>query len=108
MVQELTDNTFQSEVIQGRKNYLVDFWAAWCGPCKMLAPIFEEMEKEYKGKLHFAKLNIDTYESLARENEIMSIPCLIVFSKGKEVQRIVGLLPKAELKKQIDAVLKKI
>ncbi|MBM3281970.1 MAG: thioredoxin [Candidatus Diapherotrites archaeon] len=108
MVQELTDITFNTEVIQGKKAYIIDFWAAWCGPCKMLAPIFEEVEKDYKGKLHFAKLNIDQYESLAREYEIMSIPCLVVFAKGKEVERIVGLMPKAELKKQIDAALKKI
>jgi thioredoxin 1 len=108
MVHELTDSTFQSEVIQGKKPYIIDFWAAWCGPCKMLAPIFEDVEKDYKGTLHFAKLNIDTYNELAREHEIMSIPCLVVFSKGKEVERIVGLMPKADLKKQIDAALKKI
>ena len=108
MVQELTDMTFHSEVIAGKKPYIIDFWAAWCGPCKMLAPIFEEVEKDYKGKLHFAKLNIDQYETLARTHEIMSIPCLVVFSKGKEVERIVGLMPKGELKKQIDAALKKV
>jgi len=108
MVNELTDMTFHSEVISGKKPYVIDFWAAWCGPCKMLAPIFEELEKDYKGKLHFAKLNIDQYEKLAREYEIMSIPCLVVFSKGKEVDRIIGLAPKAELKKLVDAAIKKL
>lgn len=108
MVHELTDVTFQNEVIQGKKPYIIDFWAAWCGPCKMLAPILDELEKDYKGKLNFAKLNIDSYESLAREYEIMSIPCLVVFSKGKEVDRIIGLAPKGEMKKLIDAAVKKL
>lgn len=108
MVQELTDMTFHSEVIAGKKPYIIDFWAAWCGPCKMLSPIFEELEKDYKGKLHFAKLNIDQYEKLARDYEIMSIPCLVVFSKGKEVDRIIGLAPKGEMKRLIDAATKKL
>lgn len=108
MIPELTDLAFQTEVIQGKKPYIIDFWAAWCGPCKMLAPILDELEKDYKGKLHFAKLNIDSYESLARQYEIMSIPCCIIFSKGKEVDRIVGLAPKGEMKKLIDAAVKKL
>lgn len=107
MVQELTAATFQSEVMEGKKAFIIDFWAAWCGPCKMLAPIFEELEGEFKGKLHFAKLNIDAHEELARQFEIMSIPCMVVFSKGREVDRIVGLTPKSELKKLIDAAVKK-
>ncbi len=108
MVHELTANTFENEVVHGKKPYIIDFWAAWCGPCKMLAPMFEELEKDYKGKLMFAKFNIDAYEEIARQYEIMSIPCLVVFSKGKEVDRIVGLSPKSEMKKLIDAALKKI
>lgn len=107
MVQELTANTFEANVINGKGNYIIDFWAAWCGPCKMLAPIFQELEPDYKGKLHFGKVNIDENDSIARELGIMSIPCLVVFSKGKEVDRIVGLMPKGELKKLIDAALKK-
>ena len=108
MVHELTASTFETEVVHGKKPYIIDFWAAWCGPCKMLAPMFEDLEKDYKGKLHFAKMNIDVYDELARQYEIMSIPCLVVFSKGKEVDRIVGLSPKSEMKKLIDAALKKV
>lgn len=107
MVHELTTRIFEDEVIKGKKPYVVDFWAAWCGPCKMLAPIMEELEPSFKGKLHFAKINVDENEQLSREYGIMSIPCLVVFSGGKEIDRIIGLMPKAELKKMLDEALKK-
>lgn len=108
MVKELTAHTFESEIIQGKKAWIVDFWAAWCGPCKMLAPLYEELEPEFKGKLTFGKLNIDENEDVARAHEIMSIPCLVVFAHGKEVDRIVGLTSKAELKRLIEHAVKKI
>lgn len=107
MVMELTGTSFDEHVIKGKKPVIVDFWAAWCGPCKMLSPILEDIEPEYKGKLQFAKLNVDENETISREYGIMSIPCLVIFSHGKEVDRIVGLMPKPQLKKLIDDALKK-
>ncbi len=106
MVTSLTSQTFQEKVLKSTKPVIVDFWAAWCGPCKMLSPLFEEMEGEFKGKLEFAKINIDENEDVAQTHQIMSIPCLVIFSHGKEEGRIVGMMPKTELKRLIESHLK--
>ncbi|MEK6821175.1 MAG: thioredoxin [archaeon] len=105
MVHDLTGQSFENEVLKAKKPVIVDFWAAWCGPCKMLAPIFEELEGEMKAKLTFAKIDIDAHPDIASDMGIASIPCLIIFSHGKEVGRVIGLMPKAALKKQIEAHL---
>jgi thioredoxin 1 len=101
---ELNEKNF-NEAINDR--IIVDFWAPWCGPCKMIAPSFEQLAKEYEGKLKFAKVNIDENEDLAQQMAVMSIPCLVIFDKRNELGRIVGGLPKDSLKKKIDEILSK-
>jgi thioredoxin 1 len=105
---EVTKNNFEKEVKNADTPVILDFWAAWCGPCMNLAPIFEETSKDYEGKLKFAKVNVEDNQDLAGEHGVRGIPCLIVFNKGEEVDRIVGSLPKDALKEKIDEILKKI
>ena len=106
MVTELTEQTFKEEIKNGP--IIVDFWASWCGPCKMLAPVFEEVSKDYEGKLKFAKISTEDHPNVAQESAVTGIPCLIVFNNGEEVDRIVGFKPAPALKQAIDDVLGKI
>lgn len=101
----LTEENFDGEVMQSDIPVIVDFWATWCPPCKILAPVFEELAGEYEGKMKFAKLDTDEVRAVAQKYSIMSIPTLIVFKGGKEVERMVGALPKESLKEKIDALL---
>lgn len=94
---DVTDATFQSDVIDSGKTVLVDFWAAWCGPCKMVAPVLDEIAGENKDKLTVAKLDIDANPATARDYQVMSIPTMILFKDGKPVKQIVGAKPKAAL-----------
>jgi thioredoxin 1 len=102
---EVTDGNFEQEVIQATKPVMVDFWAPWCGPCRMVAPIVEELASEYDGKVEFVKLNTDDNPNVAAKYGIRSIPTLLVFKGGEPVGQIVGFRPKGDLQKRLDAVL---
>ncbi|MDQ7828934.1 MAG: thioredoxin [Armatimonadota bacterium] len=101
----VTEETFEREVVQADLPVLVDFWAEWCGPCRMIAPIVEEFAREYEGRMKVAKVDVDTNQGLAMRFNIMSIPTLGLFKGGQLVERIVGYMPKAELKRRVDAAL---
>jgi thioredoxin 1 len=94
---DVTDATFDSDVLKSDKTVVVDFWATWCGPCKMVAPVLDEIAGENKEKLTVAKLDIDANPETARSFNVMSIPTMIVFQDGKPVKQIVGAKPKAAL-----------
>lgn len=102
----LTSQNFDAEVNKSTQPVLVDFWAEWCGPCKMLAPVLDELAGEYEGKAKIAKLNIDEHQDLAVQFGISSIPTLLLFKGGQVVNQAVGLKPKAALKQVIDGALK--
>ncbi|HLZ39181.1 MAG TPA: thioredoxin [Mycobacteriales bacterium] len=101
----VTDETFKADVLGSDKPVLVDFWAEWCGPCKMVAPVLEEIAREHPDKITVVKLNVDENPQTARTYSIMSIPTLSVFSGGQVVKTIVGAKPKAMLLKDLDAFL---
>jgi thioredoxin 1 len=101
----VTDATFDAEVLQSDKPVLVDFWAEWCGPCRMIAPVVEEMAGEYEGKAKITKLDVDANPQVSMMFGIRSIPTLLIFKNGKIVDQIVGAVPKPMLKKHLDAQL---
>ncbi len=102
----IDDNNFDQIVLHADKPVLVDFWAAWCRPCLVVAPIVDELAEEYDGKISFAKVDVDRNPKTAARYNVMSIPTLLIFKKGELVSQIVGLRPKGELKRNLDAVLK--
>ena len=99
----LTEENFAAEVLQSEQPVLVDFWAAWCGPCKMIAPLIDELANDYAGKAKVCKLNVDDSGRIAQMYGVMSIPTLIVFKGGKETNRIVGFRPKSEIARLLEA-----
>jgi thioredoxin 1 len=101
----VTDQTFDTEVLGSDKPVLVDFWAEWCGPCKMVAPVLEEIAAENAEKLTVAKVNIDENPEIARRYQIMSIPTMSVFAGGEVVKSIVGAKPKAALLRDLEGIL---
>ena len=93
-VSEFSDSNFEQEVVQSATPVLVDLWAAWCGPCRMIAPMVEELAGTYAGKAKMGKVNVDDYPQLAAQYRIMNIPTLLLFQGGQVVDRIVGVVPK--------------
>ncbi|MDR3124979.1 MAG: thioredoxin [Endomicrobium sp.] len=105
MAIEVNESTFSQEVLSSEEPVLVDFWAPWCGPCKMLSPVIDEIAAEYEGKAKVVKVNTDANMSLSSQYQVTSIPCLILFKGGNVIQRMVGFRSKNDLKKLIDTVL---
>ena len=101
----VTDETFEAEVLQNSKPVIVDYWAEWCGPCRMVAPVLEEIAAENSDKITIAKVNIDENPEIARRYQIMSIPTMSVFSGGEVVKSIVGAKPKAALLRDLEGIL---
>ena len=101
----LTDDNFSEEVLDSNLPVLVDFWAAWCGPCRMVAPIVEELATEYDGKAKVAKLDVDAAQKTAMEFGIRSIPTLLIFKGGKVSDQVIGAIPKEQIAEKLDAAL---
>ncbi len=99
---EVDDKTFEEKVIKGETPVLVDFWAPWCGPCRAIAPILDELAEEYKGKMTIARLNVDEAPQSASRYGISAIPTMLLFKDGKPISQLVGFRPKPELKKALD------
>ena len=101
----ITDSQFDAEVLKADLPVLVDFWAPWCGPCKAMLPIIDELEKEYAGKIKFVKINVDENSETPGQFNVMGIPTFIIFKGGKAVAQFVGGRPKEDVKKELDKVL---
>ena len=101
----LTDDSFQSEVIESSVPVLVDFWATWCGPCRVVAPIVDELAEEYDGRVKVGKVDVDSEQKIAADFGIRSIPTLLIFKDGKQADQIVGAVPKNQLVEKLESVL---
>ena len=104
---DVTKDNFEREVLQNKAPVLVDFWAPWCGPCRIVSPALEKLSNEYINKLKFTKLNVDDNQEIAVQFDVRGIPCMIIFDKGNELDRVVGAYPETELRKRIDIILAK-
>jgi len=105
MVTDVTDQNFEEKVIKSPLPVLVDLWAPWCGPCRMVAPVVEKLSEKYKGKVNFCRLNIDENPQTASKYKIMAIPTLMFFKNGEAIDTVVGAVPERALQPKIDEIL---
>jgi thioredoxin 1 len=106
MVLQITDQSFETEVLKSTQPVLLDLWAPWCGPCRMVGPVIERLSEQYKDKFKFCKMNVDDNQQTAGKFNVMSIPTLIFFKDGKAVDTVIGAQPESALKSRIDNLLK--
>lgn len=105
MALEVTDASFVSEIIESGKPAMVDFWAVWCGPCRMVGPVVEEMAGEFEGKAVVGKVDVDTNQEIAAKYGIRNIPTILFFKDGEVVDKVVGVVPKEQLTEKLNAIL---
>jgi len=105
MVLDITDQTFEEEVLKAIQPVLVDLWAPWCGPCRMVSPVVESLSEKNKGKFKFCKINVDENQKTASQYSVMSIPTLMFFRDGKVIDTVIGAVPESTLQAKIDEIL---